>query len=80
MQQQQEKQRIQWEMLLALGVFVASIWAVMVPLFTHLDNKTDQRLVAIQQSVDAIHDEIKDFHGRLCAIEERNKCRCATDQ
>ena len=23
--------------------------------------------------IDAIHEEIKDFHGRLCAIEERNK-------
>jgi hypothetical protein len=21
----------------------------------------------------AIHEEIKDFHGRLCAIEERNR-------
>jgi hypothetical protein len=23
--------------------------------------------------IKAIHEEIKDFHGRLCAIEERNK-------
>lgn len=23
--------------------------------------------------IDAIHQEIKDFHGRLCAIEERKK-------
>lgn len=28
----------------------------------HMDNK-----------LDAIHEEIKDFHGRLCAIEEKNK-------
>jgi hypothetical protein len=25
------------------------------------------------RKLDAIHAEIKDFHGRLCAIEERNK-------
>ena len=25
------------------------------------------------RKLDAIHLEIKDFHGRLCAIEERNK-------
>jgi len=25
--------------------------------------------------IKAIHEEIKDFHGRLCAIEERNKWR-----
>lgn len=23
--------------------------------------------------IKAIHEEMKDFHGRLCAIEERNK-------
>lgn len=25
--------------------------------------------------IDAIQEEIKDFHGRLCAIEEKNKDR-----
>lgn len=25
------------------------------------------------RKLDAIHLEIKDFHGRLCAIEERNR-------
>lgn len=27
----------------------------------------------ILQLIREIHNEIKDFHGRLCAIEERNK-------
>lgn len=27
----------------------------------------------LDANLKAIHDEIKDFHGRLCAIEERNK-------
>jgi hypothetical protein len=27
----------------------------------------------IREEVRSIHDEMKDFHGRLCAIEERNK-------
>ena len=26
-----------------------------------------------KEMIAAIHQEIKDFHGRLCAIEERNK-------
>jgi DNA anti-recombination protein RmuC len=26
-----------------------------------------------QQMITAIHEDIKDFHGRLCAIEERNR-------
>jgi len=25
------------------------------------------------KKIDAIHQEMKDFHGRLCAIEERRK-------
>lgn len=27
----------------------------------------------IDAKIDAIHEEMKDFHGRLCAIEERRK-------
>lgn len=27
----------------------------------------------MREEIRAIKDEIKDFHGRLCAIEERNK-------
>jgi len=27
----------------------------------------------MREEVKAIHAEIRDFHGRLCAIEERNK-------
>lgn len=37
---------------------------VTVTLHLHTDKK-----------IDAIHEEMKDFHGRLCAIEERNKER-----
>jgi hypothetical protein len=27
----------------------------------------------MREEIRSIHDEIRDFHGRLCAIEERNK-------
>lgn len=61
------------------GVFIANL-AIVVPLFfwvrtetrndiRHMDNKID----AIRELVHAIHDEMKDFHGRLCKIEERGK-------
>jgi len=30
---------------------------------------------AIKDDVRAIQSEVKDFHGRLCAIEERNKSK-----
>jgi hypothetical protein len=35
----------------------------------HMDNKLD----AIRELTHAIHLEMKDFHNRLCTIEERSK-------
>jgi hypothetical protein len=35
------------------------------------ESRTDNRRVL--DLIEAINKEIKDFHGRLCAIEERNK-------
>jgi hypothetical protein len=37
-----------------------------ITLYIHLDNKTNAVINAMQA-------EMKDFHGRLCAIEERGK-------
>jgi hypothetical protein len=33
----------------------------------------DSKLESTRELVRAIYDESKDFHNRLCAIEERNK-------
>jgi len=33
----------------------------------------DAKLESTRELVRAIHDESKDFHARLCVIEERNK-------
>ena len=41
--------------------------------FLHLDKKLDENRKETTQIVSAIQAEIKDFHNRLCAIEERNK-------
>jgi hypothetical protein len=38
-----------------------------------LDIKMDANRIETRALIDAIHQEMKDFHGRLCAIEERNK-------
>ena len=35
----------------------------------------DTKLESTRELVRAIHDEMKDFHIRLCSIEERNKSR-----
>ncbi len=39
----------------------------------NIDNKLEIHQKDVNQIINAIHQEIKDFHGRLCAIEERNK-------
>jgi len=62
-----------------LGVILGNM-AIVLPLwlwaraesrsdYRHLDAKID----AIRELTYAIHSEMKDFHNRLCNIEERNR-------
>lgn len=37
----------------------------------HMDNKLEANQKEIKSLIEAIKDEMRDFHGRLCAIEER---------
>lgn len=50
----------------------------------HMDNKLELYLTSMREEtkiiqqeirgeIRAIHEEIKDFHGRLCAIEEKGR-------
>lgn len=41
--------------------------------FRHLDEKYESHRIEMIALMKSIQDEIKDFHGRLCTIEERNK-------
>lgn len=41
--------------------------------FLHLDKKLEDHRKEVNQIIKAIQHEIKDFHDRLCVIEERNK-------
>jgi hypothetical protein len=50
------------QMLVLMGTMLGTVLGIVIPL--HI--QTLSRLDAIQQ-------EMKDFHGRLCAIEERNR-------
>lgn len=62
-----------------LGMFLANA-ALIIPLFlwnraeSRADSRhTDAKLESTKELVRAIYDEIKDFHNRLCSLEERNK-------
>lgn len=41
--------------------------------FLHLDKKLDENRKETTAIINAIREEIKDFHNRLCTIEERNR-------
>lgn len=62
----ENSQKIQWQPLVEMIVVLVTIIGSTIPLYMHIDNKTNLKL-------DAIQAEIRDFHGRLCAIEERNR-------
>lgn len=56
--------------------------AVIIPLFLWNRSESradirhmDAKLESTRELVRAIHEETRDFHNRLCAIEERNKQR-----
>ena len=66
-----------------LGIILGNV-AFIVPLFLwnraesradirNIDNKMELFRAETNSLIKSIHDEMKDFHGRLCAIEERNK-------
>lgn len=44
-------------------------------LWARSESRSDHRHLEswVKAAIDAIKEEMKDFHGRLCAIEERNK-------
>lgn len=52
--------------LIANMIFTLTLW-----LWNRSEARTDHRQIV--DLIAAIKDEMKDFHGRLCAIEERNK-------
>ncbi len=65
--------------LTILGVFIANA-AMILPLFlwTRAEARadarhTDAKLESTRDLVRAIHDEMRDFHQRLCSIEEKKK-------
>jgi predicted nucleic acid-binding Zn-ribbon protein len=73
-----------WNQILTVLAVVLANLGTIIALYMHLDNKTESTLKGMQASIEAINadskqfqqallHEIRDFHGRLCAIEERNR-------
>lgn len=71
---------IQWQPLIEIIVVMMTILGSTIPLYIHTDSKIDAIRESIEvgrketnQLIEAIRQDMRDFHGRLCAIEERNK-------
>lgn len=62
--------------LAIIGFAFANIGAT-VTLFilskNHASTALEKNRKETNRLIEAIHQEMRDFHGRLCAIEERNK-------
>jgi len=52
---------------------IVAIFGIVIGFFFHIDKKIDSNAQNANRQIEAIYQEIKDFHGKLCAIEERKK-------
>lgn len=57
-----KESEMDWTQILTVFAVIATNLGTVIALYIQTDKK-----------IDAIQAEIKDFHGRLCAIEERNR-------
>lgn len=58
-----------------LQVFSIIASNIVLFLWSRAESRADHRLLeaAVSAQLNGIREEIKDFHGRLCALEERVK-------
>jgi len=62
-----------WTAIIGIASVIVANLVTIITLYVHLDNKTENRIAKIDELILTMHNEMKDFHGKLCAIEERNK-------
>lgn len=66
-----------WTLLIGITSVIVTNLITIITLYVHLDNKTENRLAKMQDMMNRWESSteamMRDFHGKLCAIEERNK-------
>jgi hypothetical protein len=73
-----------WSQILTVFAVIATNLGTVITLYIQLDKKLDENRTQLDRKIEesrketneilrSIQIEMKDFHGRLCAIEERNK-------
>jgi len=61
------------EVFLAVMAIIAANLGTILMLYFHNDKKIDSYRQETTEILKGIQLEMRDFHGRLCAIEERGK-------
>ena len=59
--------------VLTVIAIIATNLGTVIALYVQNDRKIDENRKETNAILDGIRQDMKDFHGRLCAIEERNK-------
>lgn len=61
--------------IIAIGAIVLANIGTTIGLFTWATSHASNDSKETKRILEAIQSEIKDFHGRLCIIEERNSSK-----
>ena len=59
--------------VITVFAIVATNLGTVIALYINLDKKLEENRKETNEILKGISWEMKDFHGRLCAIEERNR-------
>lgn len=62
-----------WDQILTIFAIIITNLGTVIGLYLHTDSKMENNRKETNSIIEAIRQDIRDFHGRLCAIEERNK-------
>lgn len=62
-----------WTQILTVFAVIATNLGTIIALYCQMDKKLDDHRHQTTTILLGIQAEMKDFHGRLCAIEERNR-------
>lgn len=64
---------MEWTQILTVFAVIATNLATVLTLYCQNDKKIDEHRKETTMILMGIQAEMKDFHGRLCSIEERQK-------
>tara|TARA_R110002126_G_scaffold200872_3_gene348430 strand:- start:992 stop:1189 length:198 start_codon:yes stop_codon:yes gene_type:complete len=64
---------MQLDQVLTVFAIVAANLGTVLSLYMNMDKKLEANRKETNDILEGIRQEMRDFHGRLCAIEERNK-------